>query len=146
MSRLLRFIRIPLLSAVLALWTVAAHCQESERAIAVARTDCRLVVAHVAAPDVAYQPGVDVHGRPVVPADVDGAAIVLPEVVPIIISSDLRDRFGLDPDSPLFNADVEIGVVELVLASGGLFFNGAPLGDNDERALAALCREAIDGH
>ena len=37
---------------------------------------------HEPAPDVAYQPGVDVHGRAVAPADLNGGSqIELPDVI-----------------------------------------------------------------
>ena len=108
-----------------------------------ARSDCRLAIEHAAAPGVEYQPGVDVHGAPVAPADVDEPDIVLPDVIPISISSDLSDQFLLPPDSPLLNVDAGIGLVEFQLSSGRLFFNGVELTESDERALAALCREAL---
>ena len=102
-------------------------CQAAERAIAVAQTDCRLAVEHVAAPGVEYQPGVDVHGAPVAPADLEEPDIVLPDVIPISISADLVEQFRLRPDSPLLNIDAGIGIVEFELSSGRLFFNGIAL-------------------
>ena len=113
----------------------------AERTIAVARSDCQLAIEHAPAPDVAYRPGVDVHGRPVAPADVEGPDIVLPDVIPIFISADLRRRFGLRRNSPLLEAEAGIGIVEFQLSSGRLFFNGVELSEADEQALAVLCRE-----
>lgn len=43
----------------------------------------------------AYQPGVDVHGNPVVPADVGGVPSVLPETVRIPVTVDLAQQLGL---------------------------------------------------
>jgi hypothetical protein len=43
----------------------------AERTIAIARSDCELAVRYVTPPGVDYQPGVDVNGRPVTPADLD---------------------------------------------------------------------------
>src|SRR5690606_26258815 len=50
--------------------------------------ECRILPEHRPAPDVAYQPGVDVQGKPVVPADVNqvpfdaaGQTIVVPLTV-----------------------------------------------------------------
>jgi hypothetical protein len=108
-----------------------------------ARSDCRLAVEHVAAAGVDYQPGIDVHGAPVAPADVEEPDIVLPDVIPISISVDLVDQFRLRPDSPLLNIDAGIGIVEFQLSSGRLYFNGTELSETDEQALAALCREAL---
>lgn len=108
-----------------------------------ARSDCRLAIEQVEAPGVDYQPGVDVHGVPVVPADVEEPDIVLPDVIPISISADLVDQFGLQPNSPLLSIDAGIGIVEFQLSSGRLYFNGVELSETDEQALVTLCREAL---
>jgi hypothetical protein len=121
-------------------------CQAAEHTIAVARSDCRLAIEHAAAADVDYQPGVDMHGQPVTPADLEQRDIVLPDVVPISISVDLIDQFSLPPDSPLLNVDAGIGLAEFELSSGRLFFNGVELSEADEHALAASCREALPAH
>ncbi len=57
---------------------------------------CRLLEKHIPRDDVTYQPGVDVHGKPVVPADLnEGAGFQLPEIVKIPLSVDLATAFGL---------------------------------------------------
>jgi hypothetical protein len=134
----------PLLLGVLAGAAIGITvCQAAERTIAVARSDCRLAIEQVAAPGVEYQPGIDVHGAPVAPADVEEPDVVLPDVIPISISADLVDQFQLPPDSPLLNVDAGIGIVEFQLSSGRLYFNGIELSETDEQALAASCREAL---
>lgn len=138
---LIRFCSVAVPSAAIAICVGMVAGRAAERTIAVARSDCRLAIEHAAAPDVAYRPGVDVHGRPVAPADVEGPDIVLPDVIPIFISADLRRRFGLRRNSPLLEAEAGIGIVEFQLSSGRLFFNGVELSEADEQALAALCRE-----
>ena len=59
--------------------------------ISITKADCSRLISHVPAPDVAYTPGVDVRGKPVVSADADPAAAafakrVLPEVLEIPIN------------------------------------------------------------
>lgn len=44
---------------------------------------CRLRAQHVAAADVTYKPGVDVHGNPVVPADLNAVPNMVPDVIKI---------------------------------------------------------------
>ena len=61
-----------LLAAALAAPPAAAH---EKATVAITRADCARLVAHRPAPDVAYQPGVDVYGREVVPADLGGGWI-----------------------------------------------------------------------
>lgn len=58
--------------------------------------DCRQIVTHEPADDVAYLPGVDVSGNPVVPADLGGGyGITAPEEVTIDIRLDLAERLPL---------------------------------------------------
>jgi hypothetical protein len=140
---LLAIVRSSLLGVVVGVGIGITVCQAAELTIAMARSDCRLAVEHVAAPGFDYQPGVDVYGAPVAPADVDEQDIILPDVIPISISADLVDQFALPPDSPLLNVDAGIGLVEFQLSSGRLYFNGVELSETDEQALAALCREAL---
>ncbi len=49
--------------------------------------ECRMLPEHKAQADVAYQPGVDVNGKAVVPADINAAPIAVPEriVMPLTI-------------------------------------------------------------
>ncbi|ARJ65306.1 hypothetical protein WV31_06400 [Magnetospirillum sp. ME-1] len=54
--------------------------------ITISKLDCSRVISHTPAPDVAYKPGVDVRGKPVVSADTDPgreafAKRVLPETL-----------------------------------------------------------------
>ena len=128
--------------AVLAIFSTMTS-RAAERTIAIARSDCELAVRYVAPPGVAYQPGVDVNGRPVAPADVDGdRRLKLRDSIPVIISDDLRKQFGLPDDSPLFDANAYLGIVELRLSDRRLTFNGVELSDREADALAAMCRDA----
>ena len=127
--------------AILAI--MAAPASAAERTIAVARSDCELAVRYVAPAGVDYQPGVDVDGRPVAPADLDdGRRLQLPESIPVIISEDTRKRFHVSHHSPLFDADAVVGIVELRLSDRRLTFNGVELSDPEANALAAMCRDA----
>ena len=104
--------------------------------------DCRALVAHQPAADVAFQPGIDVRGRPVVPADLPGAVAVTPPSTFIIpIEIDLVDRLGLLPSAPGFEADALIGTV--LYDNGQIFFNGQPLIDPLQTAIAEACRQLI---
>ena len=64
----------------------------AERVVTITANDCQRVVAHVAAADVEYRPGVDVRGRKVTPADLGGGApIGLPDEIAFDIKLDLRN-------------------------------------------------------
>jgi len=126
--------------------------------------DCRRLVVHEPAPGVAYQPGVDVRGKSVAPADLHGAAeITLPEVVSIPIEVDLYRRaprngdasesdprpdpdpdVGLGQDlDPSLDGDAQIGTVEIDLHTGRATFNGQPLTSEAQHRLNRRCQEII---
>jgi hypothetical protein len=113
-------------------------------AIEITRADCSRLVKHTPAPDVAYQPGVDVHGNPVAPADLDGGyQVALPRVIRIPITVLLQDRFGIPENSVLYKAEAEIGVAEIDLTDGRVTFNGQDLATAEARALSAACQEYL---
>ena len=106
------------------------------------RQDCQRLVRHEPAPDVAYQPGVDVHGRPVVPADLGGGSqIELPDVIYIPIEVLLQDRFHIPANSVLFKAPAEVGVAEL--RGTRVYYQDQLLSDPEEAALEAACRDRV---
>ena len=110
--------------------------------VAITRADCARLVAHVPGPDVAYQPGVDVYGREVAPADLGGAArIELPETILIDIEIDLLQRFGIPANPALYDPDAEVG--EVAYRDGRFTFNGQPLQDEAQAELAARCQEIV---
>jgi hypothetical protein len=93
---------LPIAAASALVYSAAAH---EEVTVAITRADCARLVEHVPASDVAYQPGVDVHGREVVPADLNGGIrIELPETILIPIEVDLLERFGIPANPALFDA------------------------------------------
>ncbi len=128
-----------LLAAALAAAPAAAH---EKATVAITRADCARLVAHVPGPDVAYQPGVDVYGREVAPADLGGAPrIELPETILIDIEIDLQARFGIPVDPTLYDPDAEVG--EVAYRDGRLTFNGQPLQDEAQAELAVRCQEIV---
>jgi hypothetical protein len=137
-----------LLAAALAVALVATPAMAHEKAavattrVAITRADCARLVAHVPGPDVAYEPGVDVYGREVAPADLGGAPrIELPETILIDIEIDLQARFGIPVDPTLYDPDAEVG--EVVYRDGRFTFNGQPLQDEAQAELAARCQEIV---
>lgn len=109
--------------------------------IQVTGVDCRrLFVEHRPAPDVTYRPGVDVHGRPVVGADLNPTPqIRVPETVAFDVAVDLR-RFGIAQTSPLYQPNVKLGEVRVDVLSGKTLYNGEALGNPEIEALREACR------
>jgi hypothetical protein len=126
------------LAAAVAAVPLSAH----EPVLDITKADCARLVAYVPAPGVDYQPGVDVRGETVVPADLESnVEIALPDRFLIPIEVDLAQRLGLPWNPDRFQAEAFIGVVE---ARGErLYFNGQPLQDEDKAELAAKCRDTI---
>ncbi len=117
--------------------------------LTISERDCRLLTRHLPSADVAYQPGVDVRGKPVAPADLgandpSGAkGVILPQAVVIPIEVDLFDRFGIPAGGVNFEADAFIGEVTVDLGTGEAYFNGQPLQSEAEAELAARCQRII---
>jgi hypothetical protein len=108
--------------------------------VVLTQADCSRLTAHVPSADATYQPGVDVRGRPVVPADLPGTPqIVMPEDVTIAITVDLQQRFGIPATSSLYKPEAAIGSV-VVKPDGRATFNGQPLTNQEQSALAFLCQ------
>ena len=126
------------LAACLLLVAAPAWAQK----VTVSGADCRKLIRHSPAPDVAYKPGVDTRGRPVAPADINAAPqIRVPETITFDAAVDLR-RFGIPNTSPLFQPHVGVGRVD-VQQDGRVFFNGQRLGSPELAALEELCQAQL---
>lgn len=91
-------------------------------------------------PGADYTPGVDIQGNAVAPADLPGGAAPLAlDNFPIVITTNLRRRFGVPPNARLFQGDGFIGLV--TMRDGRAYFNGQPITDNEQSAMIAACRE-----
>ncbi len=111
----------------------------------VTEADCARLVKHRPAPGVEYRPGVDVHGRPVAPADLDGGGdLELPEIVSIDITVDIQERFGIPASSTLFKPEAFVGIAEFRFEDERVAFNGTEIGEPEQRALTAACAEVLD--
>ncbi|HEY4164710.1 MAG TPA: hypothetical protein VGM59_16705 [Dongiaceae bacterium] len=110
--------------------------------IAVSRQDCDRLVKYQEPPGVEYQPGIDAHGEPVVPADINGGAnIQLPQTIVIPVEVLIRKYAFIPPGSPLRQSKAELGVI--TVTGDEVLYNGQPLTDQDEAALAAVCRDQL---
>jgi hypothetical protein len=126
------------ISALIALLMAAATPAAAD--VAISERDCERLVKHEPAPDVTYQPGVDVHGRPVAPADLNGGnQIELPDVIYIPIEVFVKDKYNIPANSVLFNARAQVGVVEV--RGDRVYYEDQLLGDHEIAALEDACRE-----
>jgi hypothetical protein len=100
---------------------------------------CRLMIAHEPAPDVAYKPGLDVQGRPVIEADIAPSPVAMPESISFDVTVDFAQYIGLQVPAGL-KSDARIGLITIG-RDGRMTFNDKPLEGEPEAALHALCRE-----
>ena len=109
--------------------------------VKVSKTDCSKLVKHQAASNVEYKPGVDVRGKKVAPADLDGGTqLKLPEELTIDIGMDLAKKYSLTGGSPnLYTAESTLGKV--TFKNGKATFNGQSLTPADQDALAEACKQ-----
>jgi len=101
--------------------------------IVVTEKECRKLIRYAPDGDVAYRPGVDVHGRSVAPADVPGSRrIELPETIAIDITVNIYEYLGVAAPVGMGETAADFGTVEL---------KRGPLSDPVFDGVVALCRE-----
>ena len=75
---------------------------------------CKPLSVHVPTPDVAYQAGVDINGKAVVPADLGAApAIAAPDSITVDIDINLSDRFGIPGDPTFYDPTATVGTLSV---------------------------------
>ncbi|HNQ91807.1 MAG TPA: hypothetical protein PKI93_02635 [Alphaproteobacteria bacterium] len=92
-------------------------------ALAVGRIMCeKIFVAHQPAPDVAYQPGVDVNGNPVASADVAPSPVSVPDFMEVPMTYELAKAMKLSLPEGV-EMDAVIGTLKLY-KNGHVEYNG----------------------
>jgi hypothetical protein len=124
------------LASLLALLLAAPAGAQS---IVVTYDDCVELTQHIADADVKYRPDAD---PDVVPADIGGRRrIQVPKEFVIPITVELEKRFGI-PSNDQYKAEAVIGAVEW--KDGRAWFNGQPLGSDEQRVVGYLCRDRVN--
>jgi hypothetical protein len=100
-----------------------AQAQEAEKSLL-----CHHTVVAIPRADVAYQPGVDVHGKAVVPADMNAPIITPPKVIEIPLTADLAQWAGLTLPSGTKMESV-MGFIE-AYPDGKILWNGQDITQN----------------
>jgi hypothetical protein len=84
-----------------------------------------------------YKPGVDVHGKPVVEADINPSPVKAPDTISFDLTVDLAKYAGIAVPAGT-EAKATIGAVTVDKA-GHMTFNGKPMEGDAEAALRELC-------
>jgi hypothetical protein len=130
----MEMIKTPLsVAAVLALCLLSGAAAADELIDA---ETCKYLAVYKPAPDVDYKPGVDVHGHPVVEADITPPAVKMPENFSFDVNVDVAQAAGL-PLPAGTQALAKVGTI--TYEKGELKFNGKPLNGEEEAHLKALC-------
>lgn len=138
--------RVPSIKVAAAALCCLANVAAAQTVI-ITRADCTRLVAHAPAPGVKYTPGVDVRGRPVVPADLGGRPkMKLPDTIEIPVQLDLQKRLGLPANPNLYEMDdVTVGTARIRVKDGRAWFNGEPLTTDEHHAMARACQKLGSG-
>lgn len=76
--------------------------------------ECRYLPKYEQPDDVAYKPGVDVHGKPVASADLKAAPFELPDIITVPLTVDLVERArDLPGQYEGLEAKGDLGVIEI---------------------------------
>lgn len=100
---------------------------------------CRQIAEYQPDPGahVAYEPDVDVHGKPVAGANLKNSPVTAPRVIQFSIDADVAQYAGI----PLPEGQnlATVGVVEVDTQTGDMNFNGKPIEGPALAALKSLC-------
>lgn len=115
--------------------------------LTISTADCRRLVAHAPRADVTYQGGVDVRGKPVVPADVAGPALDLPAFIDIPITIDAAKRLGGGEAGNILGSrralEGKAALGTLTIKGNDIFWNGRQIQSQDEALMAEACRSSL---
>lgn len=118
--------------------------------VVISKQDCQRAIQHIPSADVAYKAGVDVHGKPVVPADLpsNGGGIKLPDQIefkykinPTNFASTATQAASQSQLTTGNNSQMTVATIKYDLASGLLTVNGKPLSGTDQQGIAEECRK-----
>lgn len=131
-----------LLAVLLTFVFIPGALAAEESTVRITKSDCVYLAEHQTSADVAYQPGVDVRGREVAPADV-GTAPALKNLVPEVLEFPIAlnplkggaARFG--------ETSLTVGTVSFDMKTKRASFNGKPLTRGETRRLAKKCKEIL---
>ena len=109
------------------------------RRVVVTRAQCRELQRHEPRGDVIYKPGVDVRGKPVVPADLGGGSPVrLPDEISFDLTVRLADVVRQPPPRGISDSVARLGRIEVT--GNDVTFNGMPMTGPAVAEIVALCR------
>lgn len=101
---------------------------------------CLMLIEPPGTSGAEYRPGVDVHGRPVTPAEGPAGRpdYGLPEDIVINLQIDVAERLGLGGGGTLYEPKAQLGTI--TVRDGVVRLNGVPLNARGQEELRDACR------
>jgi hypothetical protein len=122
-------------------FSAASAALANDVKLLISEQDCRWLVIHVADDSISYKPGVDVRGKPVMPADLpDNSKLDLQDQLLLNLDIPLRTFLGRRQAGRLASAEVNVGQVSIDTDSRDVYYNGQPVSDAGRRDLIDACR------
>lgn len=116
--------------------------------LTISTADCRRLATHSPSADVTYKGGVDVRGKPVVPADLPGGSTLeIPDLIEIPITVDTAQRLGRGAPGDVLGSrrglEGKAALGTLTIKGNDLFWNGQRIQSQDEVFMAEACRSSL---
>jgi len=112
--------------------------------VTVSAEDCKRLLKHIPDADVAYKPGVDVHGKAVVPAETaTDTPFKVPDEIVMDFSLDFAGSYGISGAGGAA-AQADLFKIKYDIAQGVMTVNGQPLSKSDAQAVARACKQMLD--
>ena len=103
--------------------------------------DCRLLLEHLAKPDVNFKAGFDVRGKEIKAADYEsGTGLKLQETVTFDIAIDIANKYNLGKR----NMTATMTMVKVTIKNGQVFFNNQLITKKDGADLETRCRSILN--
>ncbi len=114
--------------------------------VKVSKKDCRWLVRHRPAADVAFKPGTGVNGRRVKPADLNPESqIKVPDIIAIPLHVPLRNLLKKGAKSQVGASEVGVGKVTVDRHSGEVKYQGKTLAGSEADRMVIACRKLLRG-
>jgi hypothetical protein len=131
------FVFIVAILALLAPGSAALAASAKGSSVKLSRSECADITKHQSSAE--YKPGTDARGKKVKEADLPGGSpIKLPETITIDIGFDLDKKYGLGSGGKYTGESV---VGKVTVKGDKVYWDGKPLDQRDQAAIAEACRQ-----
>mgnify|MGYP005644293085 FL=1 len=141
---IVRTFTFALMAAIIAF--APARADELTGEIKISKKDCRWLVRHQPAADVAYKPGINSRGHKVASADLNPEQqIKLPPIIAIPLTVPVGDLLKKGTSTQVDGSEVNVGLVTIDRKSGEVQYEGKTLVIGQTDRMVAACRDLLHG-